>query len=107
EFARQRKLPLAVRSGGHSFLGWSTCDKGLVIDLSRMKGISVDPNNRIAKAGAGVLAQELVLAASQYGLVPILFNKRGTCSVSIANSWPTLPTKCRRLHISFRPVRAC
>jgi FAD/FMN-containing dehydrogenase len=53
-FAREHRLPLAVRGGGHSFPGHSVCDGGLVIDLAPMKGIRVDPTARTARAEAGV-----------------------------------------------------
>jgi FAD/FMN-containing dehydrogenase len=53
-FARERGLHVAVRGGGHSFPGHSVCDGGLVIDLSPMKGIRVDPAARTARAEAGV-----------------------------------------------------
>ena len=43
EFARSEKLLVAVRGGAHSIPGFSTCDGGIVIDLSPMKGIRVDP----------------------------------------------------------------
>lgn len=72
EFARQHDLPLAVRAGGHSFLGWGTCDDGLVIDMSPMKRIAIDPAKRTARAGGGVLAEELIRAAGRYGLAPVL-----------------------------------
>ena len=42
-FAREQDLLLAVRSGGHSFPGLSVCDGGMVLDLSLMKGVRVDP----------------------------------------------------------------
>ncbi|HEU0295845.1 MAG TPA: FAD-binding oxidoreductase [Anaerolineales bacterium] len=71
-FARQHDLTVAVRSGGHSFLGWGTCDDGLILDVSRMKDIAIDPDKRTAEAGAGVVAQELEAAAATYGLAPIL-----------------------------------
>ncbi|MDA2931228.1 FAD-binding oxidoreductase [Acidobacteria bacterium AH-259-O06] len=72
EFARQHDLVLAVRGGAHSFLGWSTCDDGLVIDVSPMKEIAVDPGNRTVRAGSGVVAYELVEATSPHDLVPVL-----------------------------------
>jgi hypothetical protein len=48
--ARDRKLPLAVRCGGHSVAGKAVCDDGVLIDLSGMKGTHVDPSARIAAA---------------------------------------------------------
>jgi len=72
EFARQHDLVLAVRGGAHSFLGWGTCDEGLVIDVSPMRAIAVDPSNRTVRASSGVLARELVAETSLHELVPVL-----------------------------------
>ncbi len=58
-FARAHGLPVAVRSGGHSFPGLSVADGALVVDLSRMKGVRVDPVARTARVQAGVLLGEL------------------------------------------------
>lgn len=52
DFATAREVPLAARSGGHSYAGYSTCD-GLVIDVSRLAGISVDTRSNVATIGAG------------------------------------------------------
>ena len=68
KFARQSGIPVAVRSGGHSFPGYSVCDDGLVIDLSLMKGISVDPDARTARVQAGVLLGELDRETQAFGL---------------------------------------
>jgi hypothetical protein len=68
EFARQTGITVAVRSGGHSFPGLSSCDGGLVIDLSRMKGIGVDPGTHTARAQAGVLLGELDRETQTFGL---------------------------------------
>ena len=46
DLARSEGLPLAVRGGGHSIAGFSTVDDGIVLDLSLMKGIQVDPDRR-------------------------------------------------------------
>jgi FAD/FMN-containing dehydrogenase len=67
-FARGTTLPVAVRGGGHSFPGQSTCDDGVVIDLSMMKGIRVDPKARTARAQAGVLLGELDRETQAFGL---------------------------------------
>jgi FAD binding domain-containing protein len=53
-FAREQGLPLAVRSGGHGIAGHGTVDNGLVIDLRRMHGLSLDPETRIAWAQPGL-----------------------------------------------------
>jgi FAD binding domain/Berberine and berberine like len=67
-FARKHGLLVAVRGGGHSFPGYSVCDGGLVIDLSQMKRIRVDPAARTARAQAGVLLGELDRQAQEFGL---------------------------------------
>jgi FAD/FMN-containing dehydrogenase len=71
EFGRRHGFPLAVRSGGHSFMGWGTGD-GLVIDVSRMKDLAIDPTRQTARVGAGVTAEEMLAAAAAHGLAPVL-----------------------------------
>src|SRR5687767_9890756 len=71
EFARRHALEVAARAGGHSHLGWG-CSNGLVIDLSEMKRIAIDPLRRTARAEAGVLSGEVARAAGRHGLAPVL-----------------------------------
>lgn len=65
---REHGLLASVRSGGHSLPGHSVCDGGLMIDLSLMKNIQVDPQKRIAQAQAGLLWQEFDAATHAHGL---------------------------------------
>ncbi|HYY82004.1 MAG TPA: FAD-dependent oxidoreductase, partial [Actinomycetes bacterium] len=67
-FARSQDLLVAVRGGGHNFPGFGTCDGGIVIDTSPMKGIRVDPDARTARAQAGVLWGELDHETQAFGL---------------------------------------
>ncbi|WP_433293710.1 FAD-binding oxidoreductase [Actinoplanes sp. CA-030573] len=68
EFARSEGLPLAVRGGGHSIPGFSTVDDGLVLDLSPMKGIRVDPEGRTVTAQAGCLWSDVDAETQAFGL---------------------------------------
>jgi FAD/FMN-containing dehydrogenase len=68
ELARESGMQLAVRGGGHSTVGHSTCDEGLVLDLSRMNGVWVDPAERIARAQGGALWADVDRETQAHGL---------------------------------------
>jgi FAD/FMN-containing dehydrogenase len=67
-FARATSSTVAVRSGGHNIAGLSVCDDGIVIDLSRMKAIEVDPVHRVVRAEAGLSLGEFDTATQAHGL---------------------------------------
>jgi hypothetical protein len=67
-FARKHRLMVAVKGGGHNAAGYAMCDDGMVIDLSNMKGIEVDPTTETAIAQAGVLWGEFDAATQAHGL---------------------------------------
>jgi FAD/FMN-containing dehydrogenase len=68
KFARKNGVPSTIRSGGHSFPGLSVSDDTLMIDLSPMKGVRVDPQKRTARVQAGVLLGELDKETQAFGL---------------------------------------
>jgi FAD/FMN-containing dehydrogenase len=67
-FARDSGLELAIRGGSHSLAGYGTSDGGIVLDLSGMKGLHIDPERRLAWAQAGLTAGEYSAAAAAHGL---------------------------------------
>jgi FAD/FMN-containing dehydrogenase len=68
EFSREHDLLVAVRGGGHSISGKSTCEGGIVIDTSPIRYCSVNPQTRIARLGAGSLLGDLDHESQRFGL---------------------------------------
>jgi FAD/FMN-containing dehydrogenase len=66
-FGRDNKLPIAVRGGGHNGPGLASVDDGLVIDLSTMKGVRVDPKSRTVRVGAGCTTGDVDHATQAFG----------------------------------------
>jgi FAD/FMN-containing dehydrogenase len=66
--AREAELDVAVRGGGHSVPGFGTCDGGVVIDLSRMRGVRVDPATSTARAEGGATWGDFNAATYPFGL---------------------------------------
>jgi FAD/FMN-containing dehydrogenase len=71
-FARTHDLPLSVRGGGHSVAGNAVCDGGVMLDLSPMKGMRVDPVRQTAQAQAGLTLGEFDLETQEFGLATTL-----------------------------------
>jgi FAD/FMN-containing dehydrogenase len=74
--ARSHGIPLSVRGGGHDWVGRALCADGLVIDLSGMRQVSVDPHSRVATVAGGAKVGDVVAAADAHGLIAVL----GNCS---------------------------
>lgn len=67
-FARERKLTLAIRGGGHNGGGLGLCDGGLAVDLSRMRGVRVDPTARTVRVAGGSVWGDVDHATHAFGL---------------------------------------
>ena len=68
DYARENRLDLAVRGGGHSTPGYGTCDDGVVLDLGRIRNVRVNPGARTARVGGGAKLGALDHATHAYGL---------------------------------------
>lgn len=68
-FGRTHNLPIAIRGGGHGVAGKSLCDDGIVIDMSRMKGVRVNRGNKHVWAQAGCTLGDVDTEVQEYGLV--------------------------------------
>jgi len=66
--ARENGLVVAIRGGGHSTAGYSSCDDGIVIDVGPMKGVEIDAEGRTGRFGAGLNWGELDAATQEHGL---------------------------------------
>src|SRR5215831_10091786 len=121
QFARDHDLLVSIKGGGHGVAGKAVCDGGLMIDLSRMKSIRVDPVARIVRAEPGVLGTDLDRETQAFGLATpvgtvehrhcgldarrrtklaaassfIPCPKLSTSCASTATSPPPSPTNCR------------
>ena len=67
-FAQREGLEVSVRGGGHNYAGFALCDGGLLIDLTPLKSVSVDPARRRARCGGGTTWGELDAATQEHGL---------------------------------------
>ncbi len=94
-FAREHDLVVAVRGGGHSVAGKSVCDDGLMIDLSTMKGIRVDPAKRTVRAATGLTLGEFDRETQAFGLATTLgvVSKTGIAGLTLGGGWGHLHAK--------------
>lgn len=95
-FARANRLTVAIRGGSHNVAGFATCDDGLVIDLSPMKGIRVDPAARIARAEGGCTWGDLDHATHIFGLAAPggVISTTGIAGLTLGGGMGNLTRKC-------------
>jgi FAD/FMN-containing dehydrogenase len=70
--AREHGIPLSVKGGGHNIAGLAVCDGGLMLDMSLMRGVWVDPAGRVARAQAGCLLGDVDAETQVHGLATVL-----------------------------------
>jgi len=94
-FARTHHLLVAVRGGGHNIAGNAVCDGGLMIDLSRMKGLRVDPVRRRARAEAGLTWGEFDRETQAFGLATTggQISTTGIAGLTLGGGWGYLARK--------------
>ena len=105
DFARESSLLVAVKCGGHSHSGKSTCDGGLMIDLCLMRGVRVDPAERIAYVSGGSLLGDLDNETMQFGLVTSAgtVSHTGVAGLTLGGGFGRV---ARRFGLSLDNVRA-
>jgi FAD/FMN-containing dehydrogenase len=93
--ARENNLLVAVRGGGHNVAGNAVCDGGLVIDLSRMKGIRVDPARRTVRAEPGLTWREFDRETQAFGLATTggQISTAGIAGLTLGGGWGYLARK--------------
>jgi hypothetical protein len=95
-FARDRDVLLAVRGGGHNGAGLGTCDDGIVIDLSLLKDIDVDPEARTVRVGGGCTWGEVDPATGEHGLATPsgIISTTGVGGLTLGGGLGHLTRKC-------------
>ena len=95
-FGRDNNLLIAIRGGGHNGPGLGSCDDGLVIDLSAMKGVRVDPTSRTVRAGPGCTQGDVDHACHAFGLaVPAgIVSTTGLAGLTLGGGTGYLTRKC-------------
>jgi hypothetical protein len=94
-FAGEHDLLVSVRGGGHSVAGKSVCDGGLMIDLSAMKGIRVNPSRKTVRAETGLTLGEFDRETQAFGLATTLgvVSKTGIAGLTLGGGWGHLHAK--------------
>jgi FAD/FMN-containing dehydrogenase len=88
-FARDRGLLLSIKGGGHSIAGTSIAEGGLTLDMSRMRGVAVDPEAKLVTVGPGCLLKDVDQATQEHGLATVLgfVSETGVAGLTLGGGW--------------------
>jgi FAD/FMN-containing dehydrogenase len=104
-WARQHNVALRVRSGRHALEGWSNVDNGIVIDVSRLKSVRLDPGARLVTVGSGLTQLETVTTLAKHNLA-VTTGSEGSVSVCGATLGGGLGPLNRRLGMACDSLMA-
>jgi FAD/FMN-containing dehydrogenase len=106
EFARDLDLPLAVKGGGHNVAGTALCENGLVIDLSLMDAVRVDPDARTARVGAGATIGDLDHETQAFGLATTggIMSETGVAGLTLGGGLGYLARQYGLAHDNLRSM---
>jgi FAD/FMN-containing dehydrogenase len=95
-FARERELRIAIRGGGHNGAGLCAVDDGVVIDLSSLRTVEVDPENRTVRAGGGCRWGDVDTATGEYGMATPsgIISTTGVGGLTLGGGLGHLTRKC-------------
>ena len=94
-FAREHRLVLSIKGGGHNIAGLAVCDGGIMLDMSLMRGVWVDPTSRTARAQAGCLLSDVDRETQLHGLAAVLgfISNTGTAGLTLGGGMGYLTRK--------------
>jgi FAD/FMN-containing dehydrogenase len=92
---RQHQIPFTVRGGGHATSGAASIEDGIVIDLSKMRKVTVDPETKTIRAEGGALWEDVDVEAAKYGLATVggTINHTGIAGLTLGGGYGYLSGK--------------
>lgn len=89
EFARNEGLLMSIKGGGHNIAGTSIAERGITLDMSKMRSVSVDAETRLAHVGPGCLLGDVDTATQEHGLATVLgfVSETGVAGLTLGGGW--------------------
>lgn len=106
DFAREHELLLSVQGGGHNVAGNAVCDGGLMLDLSPMNQVRIDPERRTARVGGGAVMADLDHESQAFGMATTggIVSTTGVAGITLGGGLGYLSRKHGLVHDNLRSV---